>query len=123
MAEYAKKGKIQKSIKLLPKTTKSCIDFSSSDCESLSSEDTSSEISVKNMRKKKVKTSCNYNSSDDSTMSSVSSDSSEDDTSPSDVRRKSKSKSKKHTTKYVSSDSSAKNIKLTMLVLIRQQET
>ena len=121
MAEYAKKGKIQKSIKLLPKTTKSCIDFSSSDCESLSSEDTSSEISVKNMRKKKVKTSCNYNSSDDSTMSSVSSDSSEDDTSPSDVRRK--SKSKKHTTKYVSSDSSAKNIKLTMLVLIRQQET
>ena len=56
-------------------------------------------------------------------MSSVSSDSSEDDTSPSDVRRKSKSKSKKHRTKYVSSDSSARNIELSMLVLIRQQET
>ena len=86
------KSKIQKSIKHLPKTTKSCIDLSSSDCESLSSEDTSSEISVQNMRKKKVKTWSNYNSSDDSTMSSVSSDSSQVDTRPSDVKRKSKSK-------------------------------
>ena len=45
-------------------------------------------------------------------MSSVSSDSSEDDTSPSDVRRKSKSKSKKHRTKYVCSDSSEYDSKL-----------
>ena len=68
LAEYAKKGKLQKSINNLPKTTKSCIDFSSSDCESLSSEDMCSEISVKNMRKKKVKTSSNYISSDGSTV-------------------------------------------------------
>jgi hypothetical protein len=61
------------------------------------------------MRKKKVKTSSNYNSSDDSTMSSVSSDSSEVDICPSDVRRKSKSKKQK--TKYVSSDSSESDLK------------
>ena len=56
------------------------------------------------MRKKKVKTSSNYNSSDDSTMSSVSSDSSEVDTIRPmwDVRAK------------------ARNRKLSMLVLIRR---
>ena len=73
LAEYAKKGKIQKSIKYLLKITKSCIDFSSSDCESLNSEDTNSEICQKYEKKKKVKKSSNYNSSDDS-MSYVRSD-------------------------------------------------